>query len=102
MKQISYLKSFKVQDEDEDDLDNYEDLDETKINKGKNYYHYIKYAIRNASAHSNHVDINPCYGFDLTPSSGHLLDAKSGFIETSLPAIKPPSKDFHINLLNTF
>jgi hypothetical protein len=38
----------------------------------------------------------------LTPSSGHLLDSKGGFIETSLPLIKPPLNDFHVNLLKKF
>ena len=102
MKQISYLKSFKIQDEDEEDQE--EDDDDSQLSnldkrKSKNYYNYIRYAIQNASIQSIHVNMKPCYGFDLTPSSGHLLDSKGGFIETSLPIIMPPLNDFHVNLL---
>jgi hypothetical protein len=105
MKQISYLKSFKIQDEDEDDQEeDEEDSQNLHLDKRKsrNYYNYIRFAIQNASIHSNHVNMKPCYGFDLTPSSGHLLDSKGGFIETSLPLIKPPLNDFHVNLLKNF
>lgn len=96
MRQISYLKSFKVQDEDEEED---EDTQTDFKRKIKNYYHYIRYAIQNATEKSNHVDMKPCYGYDLTPSSGFLLDSNGGFIETSLPLIKPPFNDFHNNLL---
>lgn len=124
MIQISYLKSFKIQDddfeednnedgeddgvddEDDDDYDD-EDVDEVKAKKRKvvnkvkqkNYFHFIKYAIQNASIRSNHVNMQPCYGFDITPSSGHLLDQNGGFIETTLPQILPPFNDFHTNLM---
>lgn len=113
MRQISYLKSFKIQDDDvEDDEECDEDEDEDEENeedeyvikkqkkKKKNYFHYIKYAIQNASIKSNHVNMQPCYGYDLTPSFGNLLDSNSEFIEPSLPPIHPPSNDFHVNLLD--
>ena len=93
MKEISYLKSFKVQDDDDDEDD--EDDEGSKPRpkkfkpnvqrsvspsrrtcKKKNYFHFIKYAIENASVRSSHVNMRPCYGFDITPSSGHLLDTK--------------------------
>jgi hypothetical protein len=125
MKEISYLKSFKIQDEDEDeefdqklvkdDDDNENSSDEpikkkhfAKLRsivtntrkKKKNYFHYIRYAIENASIKSNHVNMKPCYGYDITPSSGHLLDmSNNGFIQTSLPPIRPAPNDFHLNLL---
>jgi hypothetical protein len=114
MKKISYLKSFKIQDEDfDDDDDDYDEDDEedddavkakkrkilSKI-KPKNYFHFIKYAIQNASVKSSHVNMQPCYGFDITPSSGHLLDQHGGFIETTLPQVCPPSNDFHTNLMD--
>lgn len=128
MKEISYLKSFKVQDDDDDDDDdedepNHDDSDkqiETKSRpkrfkpnvqrlsstsrrtcKKKNYFHFIKYAIENASVRSSHVNMRPCYGFDITPSSGHLLDTKvNSFIETTLPRIRPPRHDFHASIFN--
>ena len=106
MKQISYLKSFKVQDEDDEELEEEQQQNNDLLVEGnskkkvKNYFHYIRYAIQNASSRSNHVNMKPCYGFDLTPSSGHLLDYKGGFIETSLPLIKPPYNDFHFHLFN--
>ena len=114
MRQISYLKSFKIQDDDEEDEneedtsekeDDDEDEDDEYVSKKqkkkkKNYFHYIKYAIQNASIKSNHVNMQPCYGYDLTPSFGNLLDSNGGFIETSLPPIHPPSNDFHVNLLD--
>jgi hypothetical protein len=65
------------------------------------YFHYIKHAIENATSRSKHVNMRPCYGFDITPSSGHLLDKNNAdFIETSLPRICPPANDFHSHLLN--
>ena len=113
MKQISYLKSFKILDDDdlEDDDEDDDDLDEDEYAqvkrrklenavRPKNYFHFIKYAIKNASIKSNHVNMQPCYGYDITPSSGHLLDSNGGFIETSLPQIQPPFNDFHTNLLD--
>jgi hypothetical protein len=126
LKEISYLKSFKIQDDDDDEdiaqkfiTDDDEDIEyssdelstkknfkkPTKITtnmkkKKKNYFHYIRYAIENASIKSNHVNMKPCYGYDITPSSGHLLDvSNSGFIQTSLPPIRPAPNDFHLNLL---
>jgi hypothetical protein len=114
MKQISYLKSFKVQEDDyiieddnEEDCDNNEhsyehmNIANSNLKISKKFFQYIKYAIENASNRSNHVSMQPCYGFDITPSSGCLLDANGGFIETSLPVIKPPRNDFHLNLLNS-
>jgi hypothetical protein len=130
IREISYLKSFKVQQDDTEDEseDTFESEDEhddppsqqakrkRRYSRGadhpkrfasetvnsKSYFHYIKFAIQNATNQSKHVNMRPCYGFDITPSSGHLLDDKSNidFIETSLPRITPPSNDFHINLLN--
>ena len=112
---ISYLKSFKIQDDDFDNDNDEEDDDEddedeyhiqTKRRKfrsesipKKNYFHFIKYAIQNASIKSSHVNMQPVYGYDITPSSGHLLDQNGGFIETTLPQIKPPFNDFHTNLM---
>ncbi len=123
MKEISYLKSFKIQDEDEEfdqkfmkDEDEYNedscgDLSTEKYylnsltiatNIKKNYFHFIRYAIQNASMKSNHVNMKPCYGYDITPSSGHLLDiSNNGFIQTSLPPIRPATNDFHLNLLKS-
>ena len=110
LKEISYLKSFKIQDDDDDDVSREDELDEDEFDDervhsepssyGKNYFYYIKYAIENASEHSIHVNMKPCYGFDISPSSGHLLDFNNfSFIETSLPAIQTPVNDFHMNVL---
>jgi hypothetical protein len=126
MKQISYLKSFKIQEDNDDDdpnestlesdddgshsddTDSYDEkearakaitrLRETSAKrKSRSYFHYIKYAIQNASPH---VNMKPCYGFDITPSSGHFLDfTNMDFIETSLPVIRQPQNDFHTHLL---
>lgn len=95
MKQISYLKSFKIKDDDDEPDHMTEDSDVTY----HNYFHYIRYAIQNASSYSPHIDMKPCYGFDLTPSTGYLLEKNGDFIETTLPIIKPPRNDFHFNLL---
>jgi hypothetical protein len=147
IREISYLKSFKIQHEDDeidsnndsnndsdedqefesDDESNYSSDDQDEFNhhlnqtkqsslhlkrkkrellkrkkrekliKTRSYFHFIKYAIHNTSIRSVHVNMRPCYGFDITPSSGHLLDVYSGFdfIETSLPKIRPPENDFH-------
>jgi hypothetical protein len=118
MKQISYLKSFKIQDDDfdengqdDDDADfDEEEEEDSRVQvkrrkifnetRPKNYFHFIKYAIQNASAKSNHVNMQPCYGYDMTPSSGHLLDQNGGFIETTLPLIMPPINDFHTYLMD--
>ena len=113
------MKSFKVQDDDEDDDDDVDDDDgriaskskpkkfkrslspSRRTCKKKNYFHFIKYAIENASVRSSHVNMRPCYGFDITPSSGHLLDTKvNSFIETTLPRIRPPRHDFHASIFN--
>ncbi|CAF0936777.1 unnamed protein product [Brachionus calyciflorus] len=120
LKEISYLKSFKIQDDDTDEddddsdilIDENEESDEdeeedevnmknmSKSNKKKSYFYFVKYAIENASVRSTHVNMKPCYGFDITPSSGHLLDVNNfNFIETSLPLIQPPKNDFHKNVL---
>ena len=137
MREISYLKSFRIQDDDrecgDNDHDDEDDDDETtdestaennnsrhhhlspshsreartsttaqqrdKKKKKSNYFHYIRFAIEHATLKSSHVNMQPCYGYDLTPSSGHLLDASGGFIETSLPPIQTPHNDFHSNLL---
>lgn len=137
MKQISYLKSFKIQEENEDDFDSEDDSDDEEgesdadsssgssdpeqpvyngrslkrkfiqmktkqSKKSKSYFHYIRYAIEHASDCSSHVNMKPCYGFDITPSSGHFLDFNNlDFIETSLPVIRSPLNDFHVNLLST-
>jgi hypothetical protein len=99
MKQISYLKSFKVNDDDNDDnID--EGNESSESGRKRNYFHYIRYAIQNASKKSTHVNMKPCYGYDLTPSAGYLLEANGDFIETNLPIIEPPLNDFHHNLLN--
>ncbi len=121
MKEISYLKSFKIQDDDDEEVQELitDDEDEhsgqeplegqeqpaskrmklRRNKKKKNYFHFIRYAIANASIKSSHVSMQPCYGYDITPSSGHLLDRyNSGFIQTSLPQIRPPLNDFHANL----
>ena len=105
------MKSFKVQeDEEEYDLkiddkhknDSKSPFQENSNSKNQSmkkhnkYFHCIRYAIQNASIKSNHVNMKPCYGSDLTPSSGCLLDA--GFNESSLPEIEPPHNDFHTNL----
>jgi hypothetical protein len=141
IREISYLKSFKVQqdeddeDQEEDNADD-EDDDEDQVlqsdedtdkkrkmssrsthttkrfaslghtsagGKTRRYFQYVKHAIENATNQSKHVNMRPCYGFDITPSSGHLLDKSCNidFIETSLPRITPPSNDFHMNLLNS-
>jgi hypothetical protein len=121
MKEISYLKSFKVQDDDDepenDDVDKEIEAksrskrfkpnvqrsasSSRKVFKKKNYFHFIRYAIENASVRSSHVNMRPCYGFDITPSSGHLLDTKvNSFIETTLPRIRPPRHDFHASIFN--
>ena len=93
---ISYLKSFKLKDNVDDDLFN---PNEVKM-EVRNYFHFIRYAIQNASTHSRHVNMKPCYGYDLTPSSGYLLESNGDIIETSLPNIKPTLNDFHFNLLS--
>ncbi len=98
MKQISYLKSFKLSDDDNDILD--EGKGTLESGRRRNYFHYIRYAINNASLQSSHVNMKPCYGYDLTPSTGYLLEANGDFIETNLPIIEPPLNDFHYNLLN--
>ena len=131
IKEISYLKSFKVQQDDDEDeneengsdySESGEEIEEDnrhqkrkkhsnylaktskreKLAKNKSYFHFIKYAIQTASTKSVHVSMRPCYGFDITPSSGHLLDTKNSldFIETSLPKINPPQNDFHTHLLS--
>ncbi|RNA07442.1 F-box LRR-repeat [Brachionus plicatilis] len=106
--EISYLKSFKIQDDDDelmqDEADDDESDDEVVVQERpasrKNYFYYIKYAIENACEHWSHVNMRPCYGFDISPSSGHLLDFNNfNFIETSLPAIQTPVNDFHKNVL---
>lgn len=96
MKQISYLKSFKLKDEDEDV--NIQDFEENS--KYQNYFHFIRYAIQNASNSSVHINMNPCYGFDLSPSASYLLESNGDIIETSLPIVEPPRNDFHHNLLS--
>jgi len=95
MNQISYLKSFKLKDDD----DNNECIEESS-SVNKNYFHFIRYAIQNTSTHSTHVDMKPCYGSDLTPSAQYLLEPNGDFIEPNLPLIQPPVNDFHFNLLN--
>lgn len=111
MREISYLKSFKVQKSDDfesTDLildrrrskrkqnrrDGYEKSKRSSPNS-KSYFHFIKYAIQNATNRSKHVDMRPCYGFDMTQSAGHLLDKDADYIETTLPRIPAPRNDFH-------
>ena len=110
MREISYLKSFKVQDEEEEGLDatgsppssKRLQLDPAlsgrmKVASSKaSYFHFIRYAIRNASKSSCHVNMQPCYGYDISVADGCHLNADcTEFLETTLPIIRPPRNDFH-------
>lgn len=126
LREISYLKSFKIQEDDDDDEEETEDTNNEESNesaaatddtndsveseeseedlttrpllqrKCRSYYRYIKYAIENVNPR---VNMKPCYGFDITPTSGHFLDfSNRDFIETTLPPIRPPLNDFHTRL----
>jgi hypothetical protein len=101
LKSIMYLKSFKFDDNDEDDL-NAEQIEQSEksVKRSSNYYEFIRFAIQNASTTSFRVNMQPCYGFDISPSSIISKNSNSNkFLETNLPIIKPPRNDFHSNII---
>ena len=121
MKQISYLKSFKVQDEEDEGVQDSAGTTGSPPSckrfhadpslrrgggaagagtKSASYFHFIRYAIQHASKSSCHVNMQPCYGYDISPSSGCHLNADcTEFLETTLPVIRPPRNDFHSSFL---